>query len=81
MAPNEGDWLLRSKVENALEANRFVRAINRPEDGIAIWDCHFAPGAEVVLDLHRDWLSWDELRAQLVDQGFPTEAIAGILDE
>lgn len=79
--PSKGDRLPRDKVEDALGVNGFVRAINRPDDGIAIWDCHFVPGAEVVLDLSRDWLLWDELRAQLAEQGFPTEAIAETLDE
>lgn len=78
--PSEGDRLPRSKVEDALEANLFVREPHPPSAGFAIWYCNFFPGADVILDLSRDWVLWGDVKAQLVDQGFPTAAIAETLD-
>lgn len=76
--PSADARVLRSDVEQALGNEGFVLNTETPE--MAFWDCHFEPGAMVVLDHSQDWLLWGDVLAQLVEQGFPPGAIEAHLD-
>ena len=60
--PSEDTQILLSDMEQALSDEGFVQAIKN--DQVIIWDCHIAPGAEVVLDPSQDWLLWRDVKAQ-----------------